>query len=80
MIVKTTKFTSVLENFTSALEKYRFVNYRTYETDYIFYITLYGEEESEKLVIMEPLSEKDRMNIHTALAESQRLARIDARY
>lgn len=73
MIVKTA-------NFTSVLEKYRFVNYRTYETDYIFYITLYGEEDSEKLVIMEPLSETDRMNIHSALATSQKLARMDARY
>ena len=73
MIVKTT-------NFTSVLEKYRFVNYRTYETDYIFYITLYGEEDSEKLVIMEPLSEKERLNIHAALAASQRSARLDARY
>ena len=72
MIVKTA-------NFTSVLEKYRFVNYRTYETDYIFYITLYGEEDSEKLVIMEPLTKKDRIDIHSALAASQRSARMDTR-
>jgi hypothetical protein len=72
MIVKTT-------NFSSVLEKYRFVNYRTYETDYILYITLYGEEDSEKFVIMEPLSEKDRAYIHDALAASQYSARLSAR-
>jgi hypothetical protein len=73
MIVKTA-------NFTSVLEKYRFVNYRTYETDYILYITLYGEEDSEKFVIMEPLSSIDRAIIHAALDASQQSARMNARW
>jgi hypothetical protein len=58
--------------FLSSLEKYPYVNYEVYETDYIVYISLYGEEEAEKFVIIEPVSATDRARIHAALEQGQK--------